>query len=293
MPSEITLDARAKLNLTLDILGLRADGYHEIETVMQSVTLCDTVRLTRRAVRGIELVCSEPTLPVGPGNLAHRAAAAFLHAAGREDAGIRIELLKRIPSGAGMAGGSADAAAVLVGLDRLLGTDFSAEELAALGTALGADVPFCLTGGTWLARGIGERLAPAPGLPDCWIVTAKPAASVSTAAAYAAFDRLAAPVRPNTAAMQAALGAGDLLAVAESLGNVFEQAGVPPEVPALRAAMVRAGALGACMTGSGSAVFGLFDGEAPARACAAGLTAGAAVFVCRSASAGWVIRSSR
>lgn len=290
---KIVLLARAKLNLTLDILGRRADGYHEIETVMQSVTLADTVRLRRREQPGVALRCSDPSLPAGPENLAFRAAQAFFRASGREDAGVAVELIKRIPSGAGLAGGSADAAAVLAGLNRMLDAAFSPARLCGLGASLGADIPFCLTGGTQIARGIGERLFPAPTLPECAIVVAKPAESVSTAAAYAAFDRLTAPVRPDLAGLTAGLAAGDLRAVGRCLGNVFEQAGVPAAVPAIRSVMKQAGALGSCMTGSGSAVCGLFEGKAQARLCAGRLERMASVWLCGPAREGWTEESVR
>lgn len=286
---EIVLQARAKLNLTLDIRGRRTDGYHEIESVMQSITLADTVRLRADGTGGVTLRCSAPDLPAGPGNLAWRAADAFFRATGRPNPGLAIELEKRIPSGAGLAGGSADAAAVLAGLDRLCGTGWGPERLCAVGAALGADIPFCLTGGARIARGIGETLSLAPMLPECEIVVAKPPESVSTAAAYAAFDQVAAPVRPDLPAMMAALTQGNLVQVARHLMNGFEQAGAPASVAAIRAAMKESGALGSAMTGSGSAVFGLFDNAALARACMRKLARQYAVFSCQPAESGWAV----
>lgn len=288
---EIRLLAMAKLNLTLDIRGRRADGYHEIETVMQSVTLADTVRLHRTGSGRLELRCSDSALPAGPENLAWRAAEAFFRAAGRSNSGIAMEIRKEIPAGAGLAGGSADAAAVLAGLDCLLDTHCGRERLCAVGASLGADIPFCLTGGTCLARGKGERLEPVPALPACEIVVAKPAESVSTAAAYRAFDRIADPVHPRLPAVTAALAAGDLAGVARNLGNVFEQAGAPAAVAAIRAAMREEGALGSAMTGSGSAVFGLFDCPERAKSCAARLGERMAAFLCRPAARGWEMQA--
>ena len=284
----MALLARAKINLTLDILGRRPDGYHEIETIMQSVTLSDRVILRRTNRGGVTVDSSDPSLPRGRGNLACRAAEAFFHAAGISNPGISVRIDKRIPVAAGLAGGSADAAAVIHGLDRLFGTRLDERRLLEAGLSVGADVPFCLTGGTRLARGIGERLERAGVLPACALVIVKPLESVSTAAAYAAFDRLPSVRRPDTRAMLAALAAGDLAAVCAGVSNVFEQSECLPSVERIREQMRRDGAMGVCMSGSGPSVYGIYADEAQAEVSAGRLRqSSGAVFVCRPADSGW------
>lgn len=275
MAEQAVVLAPAKINLTLDITGRRPDGYHTMQMVMQAVDLCDRVTITRRPQPGILLRCSRPDLPQGPGNLAWRAAERFLAQVGRPGDGLEIVLEKRIPSQAGLAGGSADGAGVLRGLNALYGSPLSEEALCALALPLGADVPFCLVGGTVLAQGIGEAFTPLPALPACHIVIAKPQVGVSTAAAFARFDREGCRRRPDTPGMVAALRAGSLPQVGQALCNVLEETAALPEVAALRRQMEQSGALGSAMTGSGSAVFALFAGEEPARRCCEGLRAAA------------------
>ena len=266
------LSAPAKLNLSLDILGRREDGYHELSMVMLAVSLCDGLELDLTPRPGVLFSCSDPDVPGGEKNTACRAAALFLERAGlAETTGVRIFLEKRIPSQAGMGGGSADAAAVLRGLNELTGFPLSQEELAALGLRVGADVPFCLAGGICLAQGVGERLSPAPELPPCAIVVCKPPIGVSTAEAFRRADERTDGGKDYTGAVLSALRAGSLEAVGRTLGNDFEDVMRLPEVEAIKERLLRAGAAGACMTGSGSAVFGLFaDGDA-AKACALSL----------------------
>ena len=280
----MTVKAPAKINLSLDVGPRRADGYHPIRSVMQAVTLFDTVRLERIA-DGIELSASDPALPCGEENTAHRAARAFAAATGYVG-GVRIRLEKNIPMQAGLAGGSADAAAVLAGLNRLAGDPLPLPELCRLAAGIGADVPFCLVGGTQLAEGIGERMTPAPPMPDGWIVLAKPPVGVSTGAAYAAVDALPPAEREGTPALLQALASGELPRVAAALDNRFMAAVALPEVAALCRAMRMCGALGAAMSGSGSAVFGLFDGADAANACAQQLQGQAQTFVCRPCRGG-------
>lgn len=287
---QLVLLARAKINLTLDILGRRPDGYHEIETVMQSVTLSDRIILRRTGQGGVAVESSDLSLPRGRNNLACRAAEAFFRTAGIANPGISVRIDKRIPVAAGLAGGSADAAAVIRGLDRLFGTQLDEPRLLEAGLSVGADVPFCLTGGTRLARGIGERLECTGALPACALVIVKPLESVSTAAAYAAFDRLPSVRRPDTRAMLAALEAGDLTAVAAGVCNVFEQSERLPSVERIRDQMRRDGAMGVCMSGSGPSVYGIYADEAQAGSSAAHLRqSSGAVFVCRPSAGGWDI----
>lgn len=277
---QVIVHAPAKINLTLDVVGVRADGYHLLESVMQSVDCCDT--LTATATDG-ELtldVVGAPPCPVEK-NTAYRAAQVFLRETGIKG-GAAMTLTKRIPQQAGMGGGSADAAAALLALDRLYDTRLSTEELCAMGVQVGADVPFCVLGGTAMVTGIGEGLEPLPALPDCHIVIAQPADGVSTAAAYAALDRAPIPTHPDHPALLAALRRGDLDGVCAGVFNVFEPATALEGVTTIRRWMAEFSPLASQMTGSGSAVFAIFDDAARAQACADALAREFPVsFVCR------------
>lgn len=285
---ELTLQAPAKINLTLDVTGRREDGYHLIQSVMQTVTLTDevTVRL-EDGLSGIRLQVSDAAVPADDRNTAWRAAAAFLGAVDTPYAGAAVTIRKNIPMEAGLAGGSADAAAVLAALNRLTDARLTVEELCDLGGKIGADVPFCLLGGAAEATGTGTILSPLPSLPPCWLVLAKPCAGVSTAEAYRLVDKADIRRRPNHAAVADALLEGDLETVGRELGNVFEYAVSLPEVERLKQTMRRFDTLGCQMTGSGSAVFGLFSDKAEARRCAQALRdlCGKAV-VCRPCPTG-------
>lgn len=185
----VTVEAPAKINLTLDVVGRRDDGYHLVETVMQAVDLCDRVTVRRTDKPGaVSLVCGDARVPDGPDNTAVRAAAAFFEACGLPNPGVEIGLRKRIPLQAGLAGGSADAAGTLVALDRLMDTRMTAAELCAVAETVGADVPFCVLGAAAYAEGTGTILTPLPSLPDCVVVIAKPLDGVSTAEAYRLVD---------------------------------------------------------------------------------------------------------
>lgn len=258
--------AYAKINLTLDISGRRADGYHEIETIMHTISLCDivTVKPSRRA--GVLLRCNLPYVPCDQRNIAYQAALLFFEALGRRGA-VSIDLRKRIPVGAGMAGGSADAAAVLRLLNQGYGRPFSLEKLKKIGLRLGADVPFCLEGGCRLACGIGEILSPASPLPDCALAVVKPRFSISTKKLYEKIDQAPLQGRPDTSAMLEALAQGDLAQIGRLLANAMEGAALPerPQIEEIRQALLASGALGARMTGSGSAVYGIFAQEHQAR----------------------------
>ena len=260
----LTVPAPAKLNLSLDIVGVREDGYHLLRMIMQTIDLCDQIVLER--ADEISLTCNLPELPCDERNLAVRAAHAFFERTGLPG-GVRMTLDKNIPHGAGMGGGSADAAAVLKGLNELCGTDLSQQELCEIGLRLGADVPFCIVGGTQLAEGVGERLTPLPPLPDCFLLVAKPEQGVSTPEAYCAYDRLTGVLHPDTAELTGLLSRGDLSGFCARMENVLEPAVSLPEIQQIRAEMLAAGALGSRMTGSGSAVFGVFTQEQPALVC--------------------------
>lgn len=260
--------ARAKLNLTLDVLGKRPDGYHDLRMVMQSVALADTLRLTAEEGGEVRVQSNLTFLPGGEKNLAVKAALCFYEATGHPVRGLDIELDKRIPVCAGMGGGSSDAAAVLRALNEAEGRPLAPAELAGVGERVGSDVPYCVLGGTALAEGRGETLTPLPALPRCWVVVCKPEFAISTPALFARIDGVRLRCRPDTGGVLAALEAGDLGGVARRLYNVFEDA-LPPRqrarVAAIKSTLIHCGALGASMTGTGPATFGLFDSEECAR----------------------------
>ena len=264
----IRVTAPAKLNLTLDVLGRRPDGYHEMRMVMQSVQLHDTLTLAPGGGSGVRVRSNLGFLPTGERNLAAAAALAFWRGAGLEPRPLDITLEKVIPVCAGLGGGSSDAAAVLRALNALCGAGLPPERLAEIGRAVGADVPYCVLGGTMLAQGLGDELTPLPALPPCRAVVCKPDFSVSTPALFARIDAVRLRRHPDTAGVLAALSAGDLGGVARRMYNVFEDA-LPPRQAAriaqIKSALIQYGALGAAMSGTGSAVFGLFDREEEAR----------------------------
>lgn len=264
--------AFAKLNLYLGIHGLRPDGYHELETVFQAIDLCDLVAISVHHRGGISLRCNLPYLPTDNRNLAVKAAEAFFRAAGVENPGLHINIKKVIPVGAGMAGGSTDAACVLQLLNRAFGMPLNRERLAEAALGLGADVPFCLWGGTALAGGVGEKLKPLKAMPDCFLVVGKPSFSVSTKAAFALYDQQPQSPCPTSGAVTAALEQGDLAGLARGMYNALEApvAGQHKAISQIIRTLEASGALGARMTGSGSAVFGIFDsGEGAGKAAQA------------------------
>ena len=267
----IEVTAWAKLNLSLDVLGKLAGGYHEMKMVMQTASLRDDIRI-ELTDGGITVESNYGFLPRDGSNIAAKAAAAFFAAAQMPDAGARITLHKRIPVGAGLGGGSADAAAVLRGLNTLCGAGMDAATLETLGGTLGSDVPFCIRGGTALAVGRGERLLPAPEMPGCGIVICKPRFSIRTPELFGRIDGRRSRIHPDTDGLLDAMAAGDVPGLARRMYNVFED--VLPrrcsEIGVIKSALLDAGALGAVMSGTGSAVFGVFpDTEAAGRAAAA------------------------
>ena len=268
MNGPIQVRAAAKLNLSLDVTGKLPDGYHAMKMVMLSVTLYDELTICLTNTPLVTARCNLPYIPQDRRNLACRAARLFLDTVGMPQAGAQIRIRKRIPVGAGMAGGSADAAAVLRGLNQLTGANLSPAELRALGLQLGSDVPFCVAGGAALAQGRGELLTPLPPLPDCAILICKPAFSISTPELFSRLDLRKIRRRPDTDGLLEALSAGDTGKLARRMYNVFEDV-LPPDCTAvgeIKRRLLTLGAQGAVMTGTGSAVFGLFDDDQIARA---------------------------
>lgn len=258
------VQARAKLNLTLDVLGCRPDGYHDLRMVMQTIDLSDRLTLNKREGVGICVYTNLHFLPSNEKNLAAQAALGWWEARGEPPQGLDIAIDKRIPVCAGMAGGSSDAAAVLRALNEMEGAPLSPMELAQVGERVGSDVPYCVLGGTALAEGRGEILTPLPPLPRCWVVLCKPEFSISTPALFAKIDSVRLRCRPDTKGVIAALEAGDLAGVARRMYNVFEDA-LPlhrrSRVNDIKNILIQCGALGASMSGTGPTAFGLFDSE--------------------------------
>lgn len=270
----VTEQARAKVNLLLAVGPERADGYHDLVSVMQTVDVYDTVTVTAHTGSGITMTCDDPSLAADGTNLAYRAAEVFFARTGLANDGVHIALQKRLPMQAGLGGGSADGAAVLRGLRTLYAPELPNERLEAMAAELGSDVPFCVKGGTALALGRGEQLSPLPQLPDCWFVLVKPEEAFSTGKMYGRIDELGCYDVIDPSSMTAALTRGDLAAVCAAMENTFEKA-VPADcaVPVIREELMRRGAMGAMLSGSGSAVFGIFDEESAAKRAAEAMKA--------------------
>lgn len=266
---KVVLKASAKINLLLDILGRRDDGYHLVQMIMQSVDLQDTVTIiSTENPEEIKVICAgNGDVPEDETNTAYKAAKRFFEETGVEKTGISIKIKKRIPVAAGLAGGSADAAAVIAGLNELFHCGLDDDKLADIGEAVGADVPFCLQGGTMLAEGIGTILSPLPDMPACFIVLCKPESGVSTAEAYRDFDSLPSCDHPDFEDMSDAICIRSLEEIGKSVANVFEQSTKLSEISAIKQTMNSFGAVGACMSGSGPTVFGLFENRGDADRC--------------------------
>lgn len=258
----VTVLAPAKLNLALDVVGLLPNGYHALDMTMQTITLYERVVLRRSAGLSLQL----PGSPVQPNdkNTAIKAALAFFHYTGLL-AGVDIIIHKNTPVRAGMAGGSADAAAVLVGLNALYGAKLSMSELCALGAGIGADVPFALMGGTCRVQGVGDVMKALPPCPDCWFTVVMPDYGVSTPEAFAAYDKVGSSTHPDCEAQEKAIRAEDLAGVCAAAGNALEECSGARDNEAIKTALKENGAVTALMTGSGAAVFGIFESEEAAR----------------------------
>lgn len=261
MVKHLGLKAYGKINLGLDVLRKREDGYHEVRMIMQTVGLYDRLDLICRSEPGIRVETNLYYLPNNENNLVYQAADLLMKEFGVSQ-GLHIRLRKFIPVAAGMAGGSSDAAAVLFGVNKMFGLGLSQQQLMVRGVKIGADVPYCILRGTALSEGIGEKLTPLPPMPQCRVLIARPGISVSTRSVYENLraDRLRPEQHPDIDAMTAAIGEGDIHRVAGLLGNVLETVTIPahPVIGQLKAAMMDYGAEGALMSGSGPTVFGLF-----------------------------------
>lgn len=266
MNHTLQLKALAKINLGLDVLGRRENGYHDVRMVMQTIYLYDNVTMSKTETPGIQVETNLHYLPVDENNIAYKAAKLLMEEF-RLEGGIHITLEKHIPVAAGLAGGSANAAAVLVGMNRMYKLGLSERELMERGVKLGADVPYCIMRGTVLAEGIGEILTPLEPLPKCYVLIAKPSISVSTKTVYEKLDSREIAEHPDIDGLLAGLLNQDLDKVVSSMGNVLEYVTIEdyPVIDKIKKAMMKAGALGAMMSGSGPTVFGIFRDRKTAR----------------------------
>ncbi|NLM62429.1 MAG: 4-(cytidine 5'-diphospho)-2-C-methyl-D-erythritol kinase [Clostridiales bacterium] len=267
--------APAKINLTLDVLDRRPDGYHNLSTIMHQVPLEDEIEVMIGQGEGIRATTNLPFIRAET-NIAAKAARLFIDELGKlvriseKNTGILIDIRKRIPVGAGLGGGSANAAAVLKLLNEYFGSPFDEKSLVDIGARVGADVPFCLIGGCALCEGIGEIMTPLARIPSCYIVIVKPRASISTAQLFSEYTVAKSQVRPDTAGAVNALKAGDLCGISSRVFNVLEEVAVKKikGISEIKRVLMRNGALGASMSGSGSAVFGIFDDKGAADSAA-------------------------
>lgn len=285
---KITVKAAAKINLMLDILEKLPNGYHSLWMIMQSVSVYDRVSVEKKTSGGITISCSEDGIPTDERNIAYKAAEKFFDFCGEEDRNIHITIEKNIPHAAGLAGGSADGAAVITALNSLYEKNLPVKKLCQIGVKVGADVPFCIQGGTMLAQDIGQVLSQLPDMPSCFFVLAKPQQGVSTAEAYAAVDSMNLR-HPDSHTMFRSVVDGDLKGIAKSLGNVFEQAVDVHERVSIKEIMRNNDAMGCCMSGSGPTVFGIFENSENAEKCAQELSKkikGITVHVCTPAEYG-------
>ena len=267
---KLTLKANSKINLLLDITGIKKNGYHKLFTIMQSISLGDIITVEKIDGEEITISCDTEGVPTDKRNIVYKCAEKFFEYADiKENNGIHIHIEKHTPFCAGMGGGSADGAAVLCALNKLCESNLSCEELCDIGFKIGADIPFCIKGGTQRVQGAGEIMNPVPKLNDnLFVLIAKPHFSVSTKLAFQGFDEQIQPQRADVAGMIAALEAGNLDEITAKLGNVFEPFCSLEKISAIKEIMLEQGAKGALMSGSGSAVFALFEEKEKAEACA-------------------------
>lgn len=255
---EVKIKAYAKINLMLDIINKRTDNYHDLFMVMQSINLYDTVTVCENKSKSISITCSNADIPLDNKNIAWKAAEAFFAFTKKKNKGINIDIIKRIPHSAGIAGGSADGAAVITALNKIYKTNLSDDELCKIGVKVGADLPFCLTGGTLLAQGIGDILNKVKPLKKCHIVLIKPDIDVNTGIAYKQFDEFGKNHTPDKFGMLCAMQSRELEEISCKMENVFEQFVDVPNRIEIKEIMKSNNALGVCMSGSGPSIFGIF-----------------------------------
>ena len=258
---EVKVKAYAKINIMLDIVNRRNDGYHDLFMIMQSVGVYDTVTVTENKSKSISITCNIDDIPLNNKNIAWKAAETFFEATKKKNKGINIDIVKRIPHAAGLAGGSADGAAVIVALNKIYNTELSEDELCKIGVKIGADVPFCITGGTLVAQGIGDVLSKVKPLRKCHILLAKPDFDVNTAFAYKQFDLFGKTHTPDKLGMLCAMQSRDLDAICSKMENVFEQCIEGPNRINIKEVIKNNNAKGFCMSGSGPTVFGIFENK--------------------------------
>ncbi len=266
---QVTVKAYAKINLMLDILSTLPNGYHDLFMVMQSVDIFDTVTVKKTDSKNIKITCDVPSIPTGENNIAHKAATAFFDYTKKENCGIEIDIIKKIPHAAGLAGGSADAAGVITALNALFETNLSEKELIEIGSVVGSDVPFCILGGTMLAQYTGTVLSHLPDLSEEFVIIVKPEQSVSTGAAYSAFDSAERVRHLDTHEMLSAVCSKDRDSYLKHIGNVFEQFIDVPDRVVIKGIMRENNAITSCMSGSGPSVFGIFNNAFDAQNCIA------------------------
>jgi len=268
---KVTVRAYAKINLMLDILSRLDNGYHDLFMIMQSVGIYDTVTVERNESDSISITCDVADIPTDERNVAYKAATEFFAYTDIESNGITIDIRKRIPHAAGLSGGSADAAGVIVALDKLYDTHLSEKDIIAIGSKVGADVPFCALGGTMLAQYTGTVLSHLPDLSEKQIIIVKPEQDVSTGKAYAAFDTAERVRHLDTKGMLLACINDDWKAISEKVGNVFEQFIEVTDRTVIKGVMRKHGCLCCCMSGSGPSIFGVFEEKEKAEKCKAEL----------------------
>ncbi len=264
---KITVKAYAKINLMLDILSVLPNGYHDLFMIMQSVGLYDTVTVEKTDTESIEITCNIQDIPCDERNIAYKAANVFFNGTDTKNCGIKIHIEKRIPHAAGLAGGSADGAAVIVALNKLFGTELCEKDIIRIGAKVGADVPFCSLGGTMMAQYTGTILSHLPDLEEKYVIIVKPHQDVSTAKAYAAFDEAERVRHLDTKGMLLSAVNGDWTGISERVGNVFEQFIEVSDRAVIKATMRKHGCLCCCMSGSGPSIFGIFEDKAKAESC--------------------------
>lgn len=263
----VSVLAPAKINLSLDILGKRNDGYHTLRTIMQTVSVFDKISIKPNGLSKTRITCNHHSIPCDKSNLVYIAAVSFFKATDCILDGMDIDIFKGIPSLAGLGGGSSDAAAMIVGLNALMETGLSEKELCNIGTEVGADVPFCIIGSTALCEGIGEIITPVHTIADCYIVIVKPDLNISTPEAFKKYDALKVPQKSEFDDLIASLNGSDIKKTSSLLFNSLEYAIDNPVIGTIKKELLNNGALGALMSGSGSAVYGIFEKKKQAQKC--------------------------